>query len=226
MSKRHEKKHVKSSVDIAMEKAHSMASGEEHKQVGKEVTIPDSELHELREKASKADEYHDRMLRAVAELENYKRRVERERVELLKYGQAELMAELLTVLDNFERALSAAESTRDVKNIVSGVKLIQKQLLSVLEKSGLEPIEAVGKQFNPELHEALGEVETEDHPDGTVVSEQLKGYLLNKRLLRPAAVTVSRNKRKAGERERLEEEAAAGRENEGGQDGEESPPLL
>ena len=198
MSKMHEKKgekkYVKSSRDIAMERAEAMARGvpPADRDELEEVCLPASKMKELQEKAARADEYYDTMLRAAAELENYKKRIERERQNLLKFGQEELMSDLLLVLDNYERALESTESSKDVKNIVDGIKLIQKQLLSVLKKSGLEPIEALGKPFNPELHEAISQVETDDYPDGTVIGEQLKGYTLNKRLLRPSVVTVSK----------------------------------
>ncbi len=192
MSRKRDRKHVKSSLDIAMQKAKDMPKRGVHEEE-REARIPEGELKDLREKAGKAGEYYERMLRVAAELENYKKRAERERADLLKYGQEELVAELLTVMDNFERAMSASGSAKDVDSLVDGVKLIQKQLLSVLKKNGVEPIEAVGKPFNPELHEAISQVETDDHPDGTVIAEQLRGYTMNGRLLRPSAVTVSKS---------------------------------
>lgn len=190
---KHEKKQVKSHLDIAMEKAAAMPHGApaaEHAPPSA-ARVHEEELKALREKAAKADDYYDRLLRTAADLENYKKRAERERGDLLKFGQEELMGELIVVLDNFGRALDSAGSSPDAKGMADGVSLIRKQLLTVLAKFGLRPIEAVGQQFNPELHEAVAQVETEAQPEGTVVGEQLRGYTLNGRLLRPAVVTVA-----------------------------------
>jgi molecular chaperone GrpE len=190
---KHEKKHVKSHLEIALEKAAAMAHeapAGEHAPPP-ETRVPEEELKALREKAAKADEYYNRLLRTAADLENYKKRAERERGDLLKFGQEELMAELIVVLDNFERALASAGLSAAAKGLADGVSLIRKQLLTVLGKFGLRPIEAVGQKFNPELHEAVAQVETDAQPEGTVVGEQLRGYTLNGRLLRPAVVTVA-----------------------------------
>lgn len=186
----HEKKHVKSHLDIAMEKAAAMAHGAAHAPHA-EARPAEAELAALKAKAAKADDYYDRLLRAAADLENYKKRAERERADLLKFGQEELMGELLVVIDNFERASASAGGSPAAKGIVDGVALIRKQLLGILAKFGLSPIEAVGKPFNPEFHEAVAQVETDAQPEGTVVGERLKGYTLNGRLLRPSVVTVA-----------------------------------
>lgn len=188
----HDKKHVKSHLDIAMEKAATMAHGaaEAHAHAATEARIPEEELKALREKAAKADEHYDRLLRTAADLENFKKRAERERSDLLKFGQEELMGELIVVIDNFDRALAAPEAV-GAKGLMDGVSLIRKQLLTVLGKFGLQPIEALGRKFNPELHEAVAQVETDAYPEGTVANEHLKGYTLNGRLLRPAVVIVA-----------------------------------
>jgi molecular chaperone GrpE len=199
MAARHHRKGkseaVKKNVNSAMEKAAKMAEERpvDGELTGREAVVPEDELRALREKASKGDEYYDRMLRTMAELENYRKRAGREREEILKYGQEELIAELLLVMDNFQRALDAAGGKKECANLFQGVELIQKQLLSVLKKNGLEPIEAVGKPFDPQKHEALSQVVTDECPDGTVVSEQLRGYMLNGRLLRPSAVVVAKS---------------------------------
>jgi molecular chaperone GrpE len=203
MSKSHEKAHgaphekkqdVKSKLDIAMEKAESLgrAAGGAPPAPAAQAAVPAEELAALRDKAAKADEYYDRLLRTAADLENYRKRVERERADLLKFGQEEIMSDLIPVLDNFERALEAAGGAGDKAQLLEGVKLIRKQLLSVLRKYGLEQIESLAQPFNPERHEAVAELPSDDHAHGTVVAEHLKGYTLNGRLLRPSAVTVSR----------------------------------
>lgn len=195
----HEKKHVKSHLDIAMEKASAMAHGAAHAP-HPEAHPSDAELAALKEKAAKADDYYDRLLRTAADLENYKKRAERERADLLKYGQEEIMGELIVVIDNFERALASAGDAPAAKGLADGVALIRKQFLGILARFGLLPIEAVGKAFNPEFHEAVAQVETDAHPEGTIVGERLKGYTLNGRLLRPSVVTVAAAPKKgAGE---------------------------
>lgn len=197
MTKHHGKKgdhkQVRKNIEIALEKAEKMSQGTlppELEDTAK-TTIPEDELTSLREKAEKADDYYEDFLRSAAELENYKKRVERDRQALIKYGQEELISDLLLVLDNFDRAVEAAESSTGNDSVLEGVRLIRKQLVDTLKKNGLEPIDAFGKPFNPELHEAISQVETADYPDGTVISVQMRGYCLNGRLLRPSAVTVS-----------------------------------
>lgn len=192
--KKHDDKDVKSNLEIAMENADKMATGAPSHEKGArpEAHLPEEELRALREKAAKADEYYDRLLRSAADLDNYKKRAERERSDILKYAHEEIMSDLLVVLDNFERALQAAETGADPTQLAEGVKLIRKQLLTVLQKYGLKPIEALGKPFNPEFHEAVAQVESDEHPEGTVLAEQLKGYTLNGRLLRPAVVATSK----------------------------------
>jgi molecular chaperone GrpE len=213
---KHNHKHVKSNLEIAMEKAKTMPPDTSPKEEKAKEHPVEEELKILREKAAKADEYYDRLLRTAADLENYKKRVERDRRDLIKFANEELMAELTTVLDNFERALKAAAPTPDAAKIVEGVKLIQKQLLTVLEKHGLKPIAALGMPFNPEFHEAVAERESDRHPEGTIVDEQLKGYTLSGRLLRPAVVTVSKSKTPPAAEEKQGQGNAAGREPKGG----------
>ena len=195
---------MKSNLEIAMDKAEKMATGAPPH--GKEAHLPEEELRALREKAAKADEYYDHWLRAAADLENYKKRAERERSDLLKYAHEEIMSDLIVVLDNFERALAAAETSAGSTQLTEGVRLIRKQLLAVLQKYGLRPIEAIGKPFNPEFHEAVAQAETDEHPEGTVLTEQLKGYTLDNRLLRPAVVVTSKRSAAAETGERATRE--------------------
>ena len=202
--KKRDKEEVKDRIAIAMERAEAMARGEAGRHRAEEggeevVTIRRSELESLREKAARAEEYHEALLRKAADLENYKKRVEREKQDLIKYGQEQLMSDLLRVLDNFERAMAAGSGSGQNAGIMEGVKLIQRQLLDILKKNGLEQINAVGTQFDPGLHEAISQVETDDYPEGTVIGEQLKGYTLNGRLLRPSAVTVAKAPARRGE---------------------------
>ena len=137
------------------------------------------------------DEKTDRYLRAVAELDNQKKRAQREREEYIRFANASLLRELLPVLDNFDRALGAARASGEAQGFLAGVELIQRELLKVLEKFGATPYSAVGQPFDPERHEAVQRVLKPDAADMTVVEEIARGYLLNGRVLRPAIVVVA-----------------------------------
>ena len=152
---------------------------------------PENELEQL--KAEKAD-LQDKLLRALAETQNVRRRgqqdVERER----KFGIERFAKDVLSVADNLGRALSAAPNTSDpaIKNLLTGVQATERELLSVLERHGVTRIEALGKPFDANLHQAMMEIEDPSVPAGTVVQEMIPGYLLAGRLLRAAMVGVSR----------------------------------
>ncbi|MBW2057480.1 MAG: nucleotide exchange factor GrpE [Deltaproteobacteria bacterium] len=147
----------------------------------------------LEEQKRLAQDNYEKFLRAYAELENYKKRVEREKANLLKYGNEALIRDLLPFIDNLQRAVEHAsgEKNNSPEALIQGVELTLKDLMRVLEKHGLKPIESVGGIFDPNLHEAMMQVETEDHEPQTIVEEFQKGYLLGDRLLRPARVSVA-----------------------------------
>ncbi|MGB7762797.1 MAG: nucleotide exchange factor GrpE [Bryobacteraceae bacterium] len=137
--------------------------------------------------AAKA-ELEDRMLRARAEFENARRRGERERTEFLQFAAMDLIKELLPVVDDFERALKVETADRDY---AKGVELIYQRLVETLKKIGLEPIDTVGQRFDPNLHQAVDRVQTEEAEDMTILSEYQRGYNLKGKLLRPAMVKVA-----------------------------------
>ena len=145
----------------------------------------------LEETKQLLDEKTDRYLRAVAELDNQKKRAQREREEYIRFANESLLRELLPVLDNFDRALGAARAGAEAQGVLEGVELIQRELLKVLEKFGVTPYSALGQPFDPERHEAVQRVIKPDAPDLTVVEETQRGYLLNGRVLRPALVVVA-----------------------------------
>jgi len=138
----------------------------------------------------------EQLLRAMAEVENVKKRAEREKQDAMKYATANFARDLLAVADTFERALASLpedQQTDDViKNFVSGIELTNKELQKAFEKAGIEKIEATGQPFDYNLHQAMTEIETIDHPAGTVVQEMQAGYMLKDRLLRPAMVAVAK----------------------------------
>ena len=132
----------------------------------------------------------DRYLRAVAEFDNVRKRAAREREEYTRYANESLLRDILPVLDNLDRAMQAARS-EPATSLTTGVELIQRELLRVLEKYGVTPFSSVGQPFDPERHEAIARVPSADLPDMSVAAEIARGYLLHGRVLRPAMVTVA-----------------------------------
>ncbi len=156
------------------------------------VEIDRAELERLLSQEALAAEYKDKYLRALAEGENFRKRLEKDKKDFLAYAVQDLIGELLPVLDNFERALASAPSAGP-DSCRQGVEMIYKQLVGALAKEGLQQIEAKGKVFDPYLHEAVAEEVTAAAPDGSIIEELQKGYRLKDRLLRPSAVKVARS---------------------------------
>ena len=147
-------------------------------------------------KAEAADTY-DRLLRLSAEFENYKKRVQRQMEDHKKYANEDLIKDLLSVVDNLERALNAAgEQQKDETGacMAEGVEMTLNEIVKILKNHNVTPIEAKGKPFDPTYHEAVMQEETDDYPENTVISEFQKGYMLHDRLIRPAMVTVAKQK--------------------------------
>ena len=156
---------------------------------------PEEEIQRLREaleaKTREAEEHRDRYLRGAAEFDNARKRAAREREDYTRFANESLLRELLPMLDNFDRALMAARGEPWAAAVTAGVELIQRDLLRVLEKFGVTPFASVGQLFDPERHEAIARVSAEGQPEGSVVNETARGYMLNGRVLRPAMVTVA-----------------------------------
>ena len=156
---------------------------------------PEEEIQRLRDalqaKTQEAEEHRERYLRGAAEFDNARKRAAREREDYTRYANESLLRELLPVLDNFSRAHQAARSEPGAAAVTAGVELIQRELLRVLEKFGVTPFDSVGQPFDPERHEAIARVPAVGQPEGTVVNETARGYMLNGRVLRPAMVTVA-----------------------------------
>lgn len=162
------------------------AAGEQGQE---EVDVQELERR-LAEQTALAQDYFQRLARMQADFENYRRRMNREREEWFKYASQSLVAELLPVVDNFERALAAKEE--DPAQVVAGVEMIYRQLMDVLTREGLSPVPAVNEPFDPARHEAIMQEETDSYPDNTVIEELRRGYYFKDRLLRPALVKVAR----------------------------------
>jgi molecular chaperone GrpE len=137
------------------------------------------------------DRFRDLALRSQADFENYKRRSAREKEEAIKYANSSLLERLVGIIDNFELGLSAAKEQAADSPIYSGMVLVQKQLNDLLAENGLQPIEAEGKTFDPNLHEAIAHEPSDQIPEGIVLRQARRGYQFKDRLLRPSRVVVS-----------------------------------
>jgi molecular chaperone GrpE len=151
------------------------------------------QIEQLKEKAAKADEYWNRLLRESADLENFKKRSARERQEAISYANENLLVRLLPILDAFEMALAASTQTPgSASSLQAGIVMVSNQLKSALAEAGLEEIDATGKDFDPNIHEAVSQEESATVPEGRVLRQTRKGFRFKNRLLRPAGVVVAR----------------------------------
>lgn len=157
-----------------------------------EVPRHDSNLDgDLQRQTQRADDLYDRLQRAMADLSNYRKRAEYEREEMTRFANMLLVADLLPVLDNFERALQSIPSSLMEFTWLQGIALVERQLRGILERQGLAVIEAQGQPFNAALHEAIVEEPTTEHAPGTVVEELQRGYTMHGRVLRPTLAKVA-----------------------------------
>ena len=151
---------------------------------------------QIRLAEEEAKNHYDKLLRVMAEFENYKRRMGKEQEEQLKYANEKLLAELLPSLDDLDRVLDhvAPDASEDARKIAEGVELVRKTLTAALGRFGLKEVPALGEPFDPTRHEAIAVVESDAHEPGNVMGLHRKGYWLGDRLLRPAMVTVAKAK--------------------------------
>jgi molecular chaperone GrpE len=153
-------------------------------------------LEELKERAAKAEEHWDRLLRLTADFDNFKKRAAREKQDAIKYANESLLEKLVPLLDNFEMALAAAQKAQGeeaTQSLQTGVNMVYNQLKNVLAEAGLEVVDAMGQQFDPNRHEAVLQKETDEAPEGQVVQQLRRGYKLRERLLRAASVVVAKS---------------------------------
>lgn len=151
----------------------------------------DEELHAL----------NDKYLRLAAEFDNYKRRVQRDQQDTVRFANEKLCKDLLPTLDNLERALQSGREQGQVEGLLEGVDLTYKHFLDTLKKMGIQQVSSVGEEFDPAKHQAVGQVESTTVPENVVVDEYQKGYFLHDRILRPAMVTVAKAKTEPGDGE-------------------------
>jgi molecular chaperone GrpE len=149
---------------------------------------------EVAEARAEAAETYDRLLRLSAEFENYKKRMQRQAEDHRKYANESIIKDLLSVVDNLERAVNASQQSNSEAGacMLEGLEMTLNEIRKVLKKYHVEPVEAVGQPFDPTYHEAVMQQPSEDHPDNTVIQEMQKGYMLHDRLIRPAMVVVAK----------------------------------
>jgi molecular chaperone GrpE len=151
-----------------------------------------TEAYPLDELRREKDALQDRLLRTAAEFDNYRKRVDRERRDLADHLKSDILAELLPILDNFERALLASSGS-EAEPLRKGVELIYKQMVDFLRKRGVTPIEALGADFDPNFHQAVIHEASPAHREGEVIEELQRGYMVGEKLLRPSMVKVAKS---------------------------------
>ncbi len=144
------------------------------------------------EEKEKQDENYEKLIRLAADFDNFRKRTQKEKAELVRYSNENLIRELLPILDNFERAVEHAKKSNEVEAIRTGVELILSQLNTMLDRFGVNYRTMKGARFDPLIHEAVSHISSTDHPPNTIIEEHQKAYFLHGRLIRPALVTVSK----------------------------------
>lgn len=146
---------------------------------------------ELKQSKDQSNEHFAHLQRLQAEFDNYRKRTQKEKEETVKYAAERIIEAMIPILDNFERAVNSTKTNQDFNAFAQGIEMISKQMQNTLAREGLTVIEAVGQPFDPKLHEAVLQVESEEYPGNTVVEELQKGYYLKEKVLRPSMVKVS-----------------------------------
>jgi len=157
-----------------------------------ELTVEQKLQQEVETSRDDARKNHELYLRALADMENLRKRCQREKEDLAKFGNETLLREILPVADNLERAVEHAVQDEATDGLLEGVRMTLDQFSKVLEKFHVLPVESIGQVFDSAVHQAMGQIETEDFPANTVAQEMQKGYLLNDRLLRPSLVMIAK----------------------------------
>ena len=187
------KKHTKEEAKPAVTETETENIAKQTEEGAEATTVVD-EVVKLQEllaaKDAECRENWDKFLRERADMENYRKRANREKEELLNYGTKSILEEILPVVDNLGRALTHVGDDNE-SAIVEGIRMTHSMLISTLKKFGVTPIESAGATFDPAFHQAMSQIPTDEYPANTVVNELQKGYMLKERLLRPAMVTVS-----------------------------------
>jgi len=179
---------------VEPEEVKSNEAEEEKTEGNQEEKLLSESLEEIERIKAEAEAARDRLLRAAAEYENFKKRAEREKEEAMKFIAESIVLDIIPIVDNLDRAIKSAQSDekKNFDALLQGIEMIQKQMLSVLEKYGVGVIESEGQPFDPRIHEAILQVPSEEYPENTVVQEFERGYTLHDKVIRPAKVIVSK----------------------------------
>ena len=169
---------------------------EKKEKLEEKVTISSKEYQDLKEKASLSEQRWDGLLRLHAEFDNFRKRMGRDKEEFIKYANADIISDLLGVVDDLERAVETASQEQDFPVLSKGVEMTLNRMRKVLEDRGVEEIECVGKPFDPTEHEAVMSVNDDEAPEDIVVEELQKGYRYHDRVIRPAKVKLSKKEEK------------------------------
>jgi molecular chaperone GrpE len=175
-------------IEEAQEQVIPLEEEMEPDRLAEHISALQAELEQLRKDVEESQNHY---LRVLADFDNFRRRQREETARQVGLAREELILKILPLVDNFQRTLDATEAQHSYDSLVEGVSLTLRQIREMLEKEGLQPIEAVGEPFNPELHEAMMRVDTDEYPENTVIDELEKGYTLNGKVLRPARVRVA-----------------------------------
>ena len=189
-----EKEEIIENKDENLEESNSTKNDEP--QVEADSTEEENEESEEERLQEEVRTLKEDKIRVLAEMENLRKRFDREKIDSIKYGSVSFARDILSPGDNLERALSAINQEEDhpqsIKNLIEGLKMVQKEFSSALEKNGISKINSMNEKFDPNLHQAMMEVERDDLDEGIVVQEIQTGYMMHDRLLRPAMVGVSK----------------------------------
>ena len=167
---------------------------EEEKLLEEKVSLSKKEYEELKAKANERDAYCDKYMRAHAEFENARRRMDKDKADYARFASDSLVLEFLPIVDNLEMAEKHIKEAKDFKAVQEGVDMIQSQIQKFLKDLGVERIKTEGGKFDPHLHEPIEAVEAEGREEGDILSELKPGYMVNGRLLRPASVRIAKKK--------------------------------
>lgn len=188
----HHEQIVEEVTEVEAPEAGTVVAEQQEAEVSEQPAAEEPLQQELENVREEAARNHELYLRAMADMENLRKRSQREKEDIAKFSNETLLREILPVIDNLERAVEHAVADNATEGLLEGVQMTLDQFGKVLEKFNVVAVEALGKNFDPALHQAMGQLETEEYPVNVVAQEMQKGYLLNERLLRPALVMVAK----------------------------------
>jgi molecular chaperone GrpE len=178
-------------TEIESSKHETPENSEIDQEIDVEEISVDELIKELEESRKHTDEYLDTLQRLQAEFDNYIKRVDKEKTDLIAYANSDLISELIDVMENLQRGIESAKDSNDIESVIKGMEMVCTQLKGILESKGLRPIEATGKKFDPYYHEAMMKTPSDEYPNNTVIEEFQKGYKIKERVVRYSKVRVS-----------------------------------